>query len=389
LDDGMDALRALFALLLVAFVGCAWTDASWSTTSPIMTRRNDSLPPWNPFDVNASCPRFVLAELGGGGLGDQLEHYVYYLYLAKLMEATMVVDGFVQGGFDLQHRMHAGATEYAWIAEHLLGVNTRWNVSYVKATYRPTERAVSYDDAVAAKKHEAEGGPPSAHYLACNTLMTSNIYNCGGWCHLTRPFVGFVEVGWLLRQTQGQERCRRHYPDTNATTTAGGGDAVKVVWHVRTGDICLHCDDAGYYRRVRAVLEQALEGYEYKVIFEAQEKVPMLEQEFPKAEFRINSKLVSTVCNFITADVLVTAGSSFAPMASMFGGTPWQPIVFEARMKEVPAMKDKRLVYHYYQDNDAVLLDHDRPLRHPLEIVHLVQTILGAKRTTTKKKVAG
>ena len=111
-----------------------------------------------------------------------------------------------------------------------------------------------------------------------------------------------------------------------------------------------------------------MEGFEYKIIFEAQEKVAFLEQEFPHAQFHIGSKLVQTVCNFLTADILITAGSSFAPMAAMFGGAPWQPIVFEARMKEVPNMKKEvRITYHYYQNSDAVLLDDGRAMRHPYE----------------------
>ena len=93
---------------------------------------------------------------------------------------------------------------------------------------------------------------------------------------------------------------------------------------MRAGDICLHCDDLSYYRRIHLLLNTSLEGFEYKIIFEAQEKVTFLEQEFPHAQFHIGSKLVQTVCNFLTADILITAGSSFAPMAAAFGGAPWQ-----------------------------------------------------------------
>ena len=36
-------------------------------------------------------PKFVLAQTKQGGLGDQLEHYVFSLYIATLLHATIVI----------------------------------------------------------------------------------------------------------------------------------------------------------------------------------------------------------------------------------------------------------------------------------------------------------
>lgn len=370
----------MFLLLMITVMS---NDFSWSPKSSTQPNRGTEISrQWNPHAVsNTSCARFVLAELGAQGLGDQLEHYVYYLYIAKILEATLVVDGFVTG-FTLNNKVHSGAAEYAWIAEHLLNIPTKLNASYIRSIYHPIEKKINYDEVVGAKRTEIEGRKAAAEYLPCNTMVTSSIYGCGGWCHLTRDFVGFVEIGWMLRQNQGYERCRRHYADN----TTRAENQLHVVWHVRAGDICLHCDDIDYYRRIHSLLNQTLEGYDYRLTFEAQERVTVLEQEFPHAEFRIASKLVQTVCNFITADVLITAGSSFAPMAAMFGGAPWKPIVFESRMKEVPALKEKRVTFHYYKNNDAVLLDDGRPLRHRYEIISLLQSLLSSTRRQIKQK---
>ena len=223
---------AKFGLLLLLAWNSYQADFNWTPQSPLS--REDISKEWNPHVINnASCPKFVLASLGGGGLGDQLEHYLYYMYLAKLLDATLVVDGFVSGN-NLAGGLHSGSNEYGWIAEHLFGISMKFNATYVRSVYQPATISLKYDDVTTAKSKEIAGGPTaSSVLLPCNHMASSSIYDCGGWCFLTRPFVGFTEIGWMLRQNQGYEKCRRHYAESNVTASTSATDSnsevVKVV----------------------------------------------------------------------------------------------------------------------------------------------------------------
>ena len=58
----------MFGILLILLVGAAISLASQHVDSP------ELLAMWSPMlKVNASCPRFVFADTGHDGLGDQLE----------------------------------------------------------------------------------------------------------------------------------------------------------------------------------------------------------------------------------------------------------------------------------------------------------------------------
>ena len=226
----------LLLLLLIVWKSCL-ADFDWTPKSHVV--REDISKEWNPHIINnASCPKFVLAELGSAGMGDQLEHYLYYLYLAKLLDATLVVDGFMNGGFYNTNALHSGSTEYRWVAEHLFGIPMKWNATYVRSVYQPATIGLKYDDVTTAKSKEIAGGPSvSSLLLPCNTMATSSIKDCDGWCHRTRPFVGFTEVGWMLRQNKGYEKCRRHYSNRkfifspNTTSAGKNSNVVNVVSH--------------------------------------------------------------------------------------------------------------------------------------------------------------
>jgi hypothetical protein len=83
---------------------------------------------WNSDIVEKLCPLFVLAKTGEGGPGDQLERYSYSLFLAKIFQATTIVEGFKVGPIH-----HSGTSEYLWIASQLFGIKMVHNLSYVSS----------------------------------------------------------------------------------------------------------------------------------------------------------------------------------------------------------------------------------------------------------------
>lgn len=150
---------------------------------------------------------------------------------------------------------------------------------------------------------------------------------------------------------------------------------VKIVWHVRTGDICLHCGDESYFDRVHKMLEESLAGHKYKIFFEAQDQVDFLKVDFPTAQYNIESSLTETICNFITADILITSGSSLAPLVAAIGGMPWKPIIFEEKQKELPPFPP-RLKHHYFSNIEAILMDDGVPNIVQSEINFIVKNLI-------------
>jgi hypothetical protein len=123
-----------------------------------------------------------------------------------------------------------------------------------------------------------------------------------------------------------------------------------MVWHVRTGDVCLNCRTA-YYSGLFIQLQRALGGRRAAVTFESQHPLKFGGPrqladlpEFAGARFVVKDKLINTVCRFLTADVLLTTGSSLPAMVAAFAA-PWAPIVVEERQKgriwEQPWYNDK------------------------------------------------
>eukprot|EP01036_Dinobryon_divergens_P027505 gene27505-36293_t len=101
-------------------IAFAWVLIVRIVFSKFATFTDESAVNWNPFKVDEDCPQFVIANVGAHGLGDQLEHYVYFLAVAQALEATMLINGGLVDG-SLHKHNHTGAAEYPAIAR-LLGV---------------------------------------------------------------------------------------------------------------------------------------------------------------------------------------------------------------------------------------------------------------------------
>ena len=222
---------AKFLLLMPVLIAWQSCQANFNRTSKSHFMPENLSMGWNPHAINnASCPKFVLANLGFEGIGDQLTRYLYFLYLAKLLDATLVVNA-----QNMVSGPHHGATDYRWVAEHLFGINMKFNASYVRSVYRPANISLSYDNVITAKSKEIGGiYNASSSLLPCNTMAISEIYGCDGWCPMKRPFVAFTEVGWLLRQNKGYENCRRHLSKKDYTAGRSKKHVVKVVCHQHT-----------------------------------------------------------------------------------------------------------------------------------------------------------
>ena len=194
---------------------------------------------------------------------------------------------------------------------------------------------------------------PRHPYALTPLLLTPLALSCAGWCpHNFRGYSALRDVQHLLRQNSAQAECRRKglgFPRSPP-------DAVQMVWHVRTGDVCLNCRTSYYVRLFRSLKAALGGGRKVQLTFESQHVLQFPDgrlqdaPEFAGASFRVNASLKETVCRFLTTDVLATTGSSLPAMVVAFA-PPWRPIVVEERIKG-------RIweITHYNTREGAVLL---------------------------------
>ena len=142
--------------------------------------------------------------------------------------------------------------------------------------------------------------------LPCNAMFTSDISSCKGWC--TRKvdnYDALEDVQLILRGGRLRSKCRarglgfQHDPQ----------GPVQLVFHVRTGDICLFCRTS-YFVSVFAQIKAALGDRPVHVTFESQTPLRFrdsaIQEEplFAGATFAVNASLLATVCDFVTADIV-------------------------------------------------------------------------------------
>ena len=324
-----------------------------------------------------SCPVYFLCNTGPGGLGDQLEHYVYCLYCAKLLNATVIVDGFRKGP-----TQHLGTSEYHKIARHL-GIDFSLTKHGVEHNGQLFHSTLSFADVFSTHQQISNG----SRTVPCNTLFQSDIYSCPGdsngvgWCDFLPKYESLKSVLWTLRRNHARKDCFE-----SERRTAPALPYVRVVWHVRTGDVCLRCNQVDYFEYLYTLLLRmnVFQSYGHDLTFESQGRVDFLENHalFQNATFFHNSSLMDTVCRFLTADVLITSGSSLPVFIAAFA-PPWAPIVLEERRKE--AQLQSTMAHHFFNEEEAVLLEDGRPLISDVELSTLFENILGDRLTVRQR----
>ena len=302
-------------------------------------------------NVGETCIIHLDCNLGYAGLGDQLEHYVHYQHVAKLLNASCV---FPRDVFSLENKwaketlknqQHLGMEEYAAIA-NLLGLNTA-NNALVPDLRR---RTLSYYEAVALHEQVLNGSVASP----CGSMFEVSMYSCKDVrntnCDARPNYNSLNDVIWDLRRNSAKNECQR-------LGLSVSQHAVHVVWHVRTGDICLHCDEAGYYRKIASKLIKLVPSRVH-FIFEAQsDQIDFLRREdiFKLSLFYTNATLLATVCRFLTTQILITSGSSFPVFVAAFA-PPWAPVIIEEERKEATWDGDRLFTKHFFKHDEAVLM---------------------------------
>jgi hypothetical protein len=287
--------------------------------------------------------RFLECGFGPEGLGDELERYLYCHWIARVLRIKHVLAAELARPKNHSHH-HSGADQHGSVTA-LLGITNHSQEDVLRRFPGIQTHYFTRDTALAFRRENRD--------LPCPALASSHIITCNAttfpfrWCDAGPPEVGSV-FQWLSKpvnsevdQVAVKRRCNQL-----GLGIPRMGEVLNVVWHVRAGDICLHCEaGAPSHKRILASLRSAIGTRPFKISFES-ERPPtfiMAEPEFADADFLVNSSLLATVCRFVTADVLITSGSSFPIMVSAFSPPP---IIIEEQRKEVEIWRHRSPSYN-------------------------------------------
>jgi hypothetical protein len=278
----------------------------------------------------------------------------------------MVVNGFHEA--PKQH--HGTAGEYRDVAL-LLGIDFTLNKSSIEHL---DAVALSFRQVHSLHEEIVNGSRKSA----CNVLYTSGLYSCpgvrDGWCDFLPSYDSLKSTLWKLRRNHARQKCFERGLGFKASST------VNIVWHVRAGDICLHCDPQYYtslYARLMTAAPELLAANQ--LAFESQGTIDFLRNHdtFRSAMFFSKSSVVESVCRFLTSDILITSGSSLPAFVAAFA-PPWSPIVLEERRKE--ASVGSKMAHHFFNEDEAVLLEDGQPLLTDSEFSAVLDSVLSEER---------
>jgi len=286
---------------------------------------------WDSYVVNDECPKFLSTPIEHGGLGDQLERFVFSLHVATVLNATVVNDGF---GRRSEHYsvIERFSRPYAYFFENLFGFHI---LSTQKITDLYNPRTVRLNYSAAAQLGSL--GP-------CNTHFVVSVWSCayvrpdrGGevdrWCPHTPGLASAAleSVRWQVRYSYLSESCAARTFTT--TSRWHKTTAVNVVWHVRTGDLCMHCSDSAYFLRVHDLIMQAVEGCRINLVVLSQHVLQSM------SEMRLSHVTylsLSDMFDFILkSDFLITTGSTLPIMLAAFSH-PFNFLVLEESKHDAP-----------------------------------------------------
>ena len=325
------------------------------------------------------CTRSLRCGTGGAGFGDQLEHYTYCVYAAQLLNATLELapDALARGP-----GRHCCAEEYADAAA-LLGLTTpavATGGSVLLGTAPPQQpggaTSVSWAQARALAASWANGSavPP------CGVAYESSLQSCPeapgryNWCPLTPGYDAMATARPRLQALAAGAAQRCAARGLSVRTGADNAATPVIVLHVRTGDVCLRCEDGGAYFATllaRLLAASPTLANRHRLVVHSQKPLDFLGDAariaFANATIAINATLPATVCAFLTADVLIATGSSL-PYAVAAFAPRWAPLVVEERRKDATPRYGPRNVSsfppfaaHVFGGEEAVLLNDGVP----------------------------
>jgi hypothetical protein len=303
--------------------------------------------------VDETCPRFVYIETLKNGLGDQLERLfvgLALIYSYPTLNLTMVIeDGFAQKSVHYDHG-------YSNIMYDVLGLSTDLNrLSAVRQKYHPREVSIGYHNEYGAymrRERDLAGSFP------CNTMQVLDVYDsCQSWC----PFFFSGEMQTVLKpllrkSLRNKSTCFKQHGRFNHVLNH---TQLNIVWHIRSGDVCHHCDQGRYYTGIYEFIISSFTNsslpipkHQNVVVHQSQfsPNIPTLFADVPFLVPFSPDNLTDVICTFLNADVLIATGSSLPSMIAWFTDEQ-QPLLFEDVRYDAVAQKARYMHGNVQQDS--------------------------------------
>ena len=238
-----------------------------------------------------------------------------------------------------------------------------------------TVRNINFYDVLKFK----ESLPPSGvSAIPCETAFESDISSCEGhWCPTQSTYEFQENVKWMLRNNKAKSKCAKMnlgYPTSMD---------IHVVWNIRNRDICLHCDDYVYFRKIYMHILTLLElpesevNKKVKFMIHSEESIESLKTQYPNFTYSFDNavSLTESICQILTGDIYISTGSSMV-IAGAFASKN-TPIIFEEERNNLHNENYKQR--HIFSDQEAVWMfggEFTTPFK---EVQSRVQAILGYK----------
>ena len=304
------------------------------------------------------CPRFIYVNTGSDGLGDQLERIFLALsiiYAYPSMNISLVVDD-AFGSLSLLHYLPG----YSSIFYDILNIPRQiLKISYVRNFYRPAHVLMigKYDFGAYLKKKTNLGS-----FFPCNNMFEVDVYDScnGNWC----PFFYAEEMQIILKPILQEAfmTCKSCLFFSNSTPLTPS--LLNFVWHVRSGDVCYHCDNPKYYLDIYEFIVLSFKKHStslppHQNIIVHQKKfsahIPYLFYGISYVVLYATENMENVVCTLINADVLISTGSSLPPILSWFT-FPDRLVLIE----DVRSIGNTKALYKYLGlANDTLRVDGD------------------------------
>jgi hypothetical protein len=288
--------------------------------------------------VNETCPQFVTMDIEKRGLGDQLSKLFGLLAIAYNSKVSIAVDDIF--GTAAEHEIaghlklfdHLGLPNFPKITEMKSKYNFINNFNY------------EFDDLLFQQD--------IFHDLPCSSLVTiSNFIYCSAgktwvaWCFSTVGSLIQSIIRPLLDET-ADNRYRMTYNKIEISNYMNWtvpshlplkDNLTNVVWHVRVGDICLHCDEINTFQNIFNFLNRHFEStkipYQNIVVHLEEKKVNSLFHNIPNVIHYTDFNTTNAIDLFLNADILISSGSSFVNNVAMMSKLH-RPLVIQMIAKE-------------------------------------------------------
>lgn len=282
------------------------------------------------------CQRFATVQISRQGLGHRLGEVIFGILFAFEAHAEFVLS---KEAFGVSGR-HG---EYTWVQSFLDFDSLRSTSTIKRAKHLKVVRLNSWDDLVLYDRE-------------CHVFLITGYKSC---TELVSPFRRNVNCfeHKMGAYNMAKSYLRRLLKENGLSTTVASHftneSKISVAWHVRVGDFTLF-RSVEFYRKVHLLI-QDLFGSRYQNYFLSEGHCKQVERLLPfKAMSLCNMSGPDTFRHFLSANVFITSGSSFAAIAALLRTNH---IVFQTLPKEGR--------FGVYEVTDHAVVNSSGDLLHP------------------------